>query len=156
MNTQQVSLDEKDLQILRVLQENGKLSIREVASKVNLSPSPTQERIRRLENEGVITQYGALLNPRKLGKGIIVICHVTIKEHNKHAAQAFIDKITSFKEVIECYNIAGDFDFMLKIITDSMETYHHFFVNELSEVPNIGHTKSIFVMDVIKHTHQLL
>lgn len=149
-------MDEKDVQILRVLQEDGRRSIREVATRVNLSPSPVQERVRRLEQEQVITQYAALLDPKKINKGTMVICQVTIKEHNKKAAQAFINGILSFPEVTECYNIAGDFDFLLKIVTESIETYHDFFVNRLSEVANIGQTKSIIVMDVIKQTHKLL
>lgn len=149
-------MDEKDVQILKALQQDGRLSIREVSAKVNLSPSPVQERVRRLEQDGVITQYAALLNAKKIGKGTMVICQVTIKEHNKKAAQAFIDGVLAFPEVTECYNIAGDFDFLLKIVTESIETYHDFFVNKLSEVANIGQTKSIFVMDVIKQTHQLL
>ena len=156
MNSESITLDEKDYQILKVLEENARLSIREVAAKVHLSPTPTLERIRRLEQNGVIMQYGALLNHKKIRKGIIVICQVSIREHNRKAAKQFLDKIHSFKEVLECYNIAGDFDFMLKIVSESMETYHDFFVNKLSEVPYIGHTKSIFVMSVMKQTHQML
>lgn len=149
-------LDEKDYQILRVLQENARLSIREVATKVFLSPTPTHERIKRLEQYGVIRHYGAILNPKKVNKGIMVICQVTVTIHNKEAAQQFIDAVTSFKEVLECYNIAGDYDFMLKIVTESMESYHDFFVNKLTAVAYVGQTKSTFVMDVIKDTHMIL
>lgn len=156
MNSAGYTPDEKDYQILKVLEADGRLSIREVAAKVHLSATPTLERIRRLEQNGVIMQYGALLNHKKINKGIIVICQVSLKEHNRKAAKQFLDKIHSFKEVLECYNIAGDFDFMLKIVSESMETYHDFFVNKLSEVPHIGHTKSIFVMNVMKQTHQML
>lgn len=150
------SLDEKDLQILKVLQENGRLSIREVAAKINLSSTPTQERIRRLERDGVILQYAALVNQKKISKGTTVLCQVTLIKHNKQAAYQFIEKIMSFNEVVECYNIAGDYDFSLKIITESIESYHDFFVNQLSEVPFIGNTKSIFVMSAIKQTHMLV
>jgi Lrp/AsnC family leucine-responsive transcriptional regulator len=156
LNTHQAVPDDKDMEILQVLQENGRLSIREVAAKVNLSATPTQQRIRRLEQEGIILQYGALLNHKKVNKSIIVICEITLKEHNKKAGQHFIDQIMSFKEVVECYNIAGDFDFMLKVVTESMESYHSFYVNKLSEVAYISQTKSIFVMDVIKQTHKLV
>lgn len=156
MVTKQNGLDEKDLQILKVLQENGRLSIREVAAKIHLSPTPTQERIRRLEKDGVIDQYAALVNQKKVGKGTIVLCNVTLTQHSKKAAFKFIEKISSFKEVTECYNIAGEYDFALKIITESIESYHEFFVNQLSEVPFIGNTKSIFVMSVIKQTHKII
>lgn len=146
-------IDKKDLEILALLQANAKLTVREIATRVHLSPTPTHDRIKRMEQEGVILQYGALVDNRKVGKGIMVICHVSLKDHNKAAAQAFIKGVIELKEVIECYNISGDFDFMLKIVSSSMESFHKFFVNELSEVPNIGQTKSIFVMDVIKQTH---
>lgn len=149
-------LDKKDLEILALLQQNAKLTVREVASKVHLSPTPTHERIKRMEQDGVITTYATLVDNRKVGKGIMVICHVTLKEHNKVAAQAFINSIVNLNEVIECYNISGDYDFMLKIVSSSMESFHSFFINQLSEVPNIGQTKSIFVMDTIKQTHILV
>jgi Lrp/AsnC family leucine-responsive transcriptional regulator len=156
MITRNNILDEKDLQILKVLQENGRLSIREVAAKINLSSTPTQERIRRLEREGVILQYAALVDQKKIYKGTTVLCQVTLTKHNKDAAYQFIEKIMSFNEVVECYNIAGDYDFSLKIITESIESYHDFFVNQLSEVPFIGNTKSTFVMSAIKQTHMLV
>jgi Lrp/AsnC family leucine-responsive transcriptional regulator len=149
-------LDKKDYEILTLLQANAKLTVREIASKVHLSSTPTHERIKRMEQQGVILQYGALLDNRKVNKGIMVICHVSLKEHNKKAAGEFLGAVVEFKEVIECYNISGDFDFMLKIVSTSMESFHKFFVNQLSEVPNIGQTKSIFVMDVIKQTHVLV
>ncbi|MDN3579860.1 Lrp/AsnC family transcriptional regulator [Mucilaginibacter flavus] len=149
-------LDKKDFEILALLQTNAKLTVREIAAKVHLSSTPTHERIKRMEQQGVILQYGALLDNRKVNKGIMVICHVSLKEHNKKAAGQFLSVVVDFKEVIECYNISGDFDFMLKIISTSMESFHKFFVNQLSEVPNIGQTKSIFVMDVIKQTHVLI
>jgi len=149
-------LDEKDLDILKLLQENAKLTIREIANTVHLSPTPTHERIKRLERQGIIKEYVAVLDKRKLNKGIIVICKVSLKEHNKEIAGAFIQKILQFKEVIECYNISGEFDFMLKIVTGSMEAYHHFSIHKLGEVSGIAKTESIFVMDTIKETQQLL
>jgi DNA-binding Lrp family transcriptional regulator len=86
----------------------------------------------------------------------MVICHVSLREHDKKTAQGFVNGIVQFKEVIECYNISGDFDFMLKIVSESMESYHDFFINYLSEVKGIGQTKSIFVMDIIKDTHEVI
>ncbi|WP_316751192.1 Lrp/AsnC family transcriptional regulator [Pedobacter gandavensis] len=149
-------LDDKDYEIMRLLQENAKLTIREIASQVHLSPTPVHERIKRMEREGVIRKYVALLDNRKINKGIIVIVQISLKVHNKKAAQEFIDAVLAFKEVTECYNISGDFDFMLKIVTESMESFHSFSMNKLSEIPGIAQTKSIFVMDTIKDTHHLL
>jgi len=149
-------LDLKDFEILKALQENAKLTIREIASLVHLSATPTHERIKRLERSGVIKQYAALLDHRRVNKGIMVFCQVSLKEHNKKIASEFIEAIMQFKEVIECYNISGDFDFMLKIVAQDMESHHNFFVNRLSEIKGIAQTNSIFVMGTIKQTHQLL
>jgi Lrp/AsnC family transcriptional regulator, leucine-responsive regulatory protein len=149
-------LDEKDYQILQLLQRDAKLTVRQIAEAIHLSTTPTFERVKRLETNKVIVQYGALLDHRKVNKRVIVLCQVSLKEHDKRTAQAFIDGATKFKEVVECYNISGDYDFMLKIVTESIESYHHFFINYLGSVKGIGQTKSTFVMDVIKDTHIIL
>jgi Lrp/AsnC family transcriptional regulator, leucine-responsive regulatory protein len=153
---EQTSLDQKDYDILRLLQGNAKLTVREIASKVHLSPTPVHERIKRLEQDGVIKKYAALLNKQKVNKGFLVICYVSLTEHNKKAGKAFIDAIQNFNEVIECYNISGDFDFMLKIAAVSMEDYYAFYLEKLSEIKGIGQTRSTFVMGVIKETHEVL
>ncbi len=153
---EKTALDEKDYEILRLLEENAKLTVREIAVKINLSPTPAHERIKRLEKNGVIKNYSAILDKKKVNKGIVVICMVTLREHNKKAGAIFINAVLAFREVLECYNISGDFDFMLKITAESMDSYHDFFVNKLTEIKGIGQTKSIFVMDIIKETHQLL
>ncbi len=154
--TSPVALDEKDYEILRLLQDNAKLTVREIAAAVHLSSTPTHERIKRLEKGKVIRQYAALLDNRKVNKGVMVLCQVSLKDHDKQTARAFIEGITHFKEVIECYNISGDFDFMLKIVAESIESYHHFFINYLGGVKGIGQARSTFVMDIIKDTHQIL
>ncbi|GHN01796.1 AsnC family transcriptional regulator [Cytophagales bacterium WSM2-2] len=150
------SIDEKDYQILRLLQSNAKLTVREIASKIHLSPTPVHERIKRLEQSGTIKQYVALLDSRMVNRGIKVICHVSLSEHNKRTGKVFIDAIQKAPEVIECYTISGDFDFMLKVIAESMEAYHSFYMNYLSEIKGIGQTKSTFVMETIKETHQII
>jgi Lrp/AsnC family transcriptional regulator, leucine-responsive regulatory protein len=151
-----IELDDKDLQILKLVQENAKLTVRDIAEKVNLSATPTHERIKRLEKNGVIRQYAAILDNRMLNKGIMVICNISLRDHDKKTAQGLIESVKKFPEVLECYNISGEFDFMLKIIAESMESYHDFFVNKLSEIKGIGQTKSSFVMDVIKDTHEII
>lgn len=151
-----VHLDKKDLEILRLLQRNAKFTVREIAEKISLSATPTHERIKRMETDGVIRQYAALLDHRLVKKGIMVICTVSLKDHDKKTAKGFIQAISGFPEVIECYNISGESDFLLKIVSESMETFHKFYVNKLSEVKGIGQTKSSFVMDVIKQTHEVV
>ncbi|QIP15276.1 Lrp/AsnC family transcriptional regulator [Spirosoma aureum] len=149
-------LDHKDIEILRLLQANAKLTVRDIATQIHLSPTPTHERIKRLEKHGVIKQYAALLDHRQVNKGIMVLCHITLKDHDRQTAGAFISAIQQFDQVIECYNISGEFDFMLKIVASSMESYHYFMVNHLNEIKGIGQTKSSFVMDIVKQTHELI
>lgn len=151
-----VSLDTKDYEILRLLEENAKFTVREIAALIHLSPTPTHERIKRMEKSGVIKQYAAILNRQLIGKGMIVLCMITLKEHNKRSGAVFIKAMLEFKEIVECYNISGDFDFMVKIVAESMEDYHNFFVNKLGEVKGIGQTKSIFVMAAVQETHNLI
>jgi DNA-binding Lrp family transcriptional regulator len=149
-------LDDKDLAILRLLQENAKITVREIAAKVHLSPTPVHERIKRMENQGVIKQYATLLDHTKVGKRLTVICYVSLKEHSKQAGLSFIRAIHAFNEVMECYSISGEFDFMLKVIVENMDVYYDFHVNKLSQINNVGHVQSIFVMGIIKQTHQLI
>lgn len=151
-----ITLDDKDFAILRLLQQNAKLTVREIAAAIHLSATPVHERIKRMEANGVIKQYATLLDHRKVQKGIMVICYISLKEHNRKIAKVFIDAVTGFTEVLECYNISGQFDFMLKIVSENMETYHDFYLKKLSMIKGISHTQSIFVMGVLKDTHQLL
>ena len=156
MQSGKPSIDEKDLAILRDLQRNGRATVREIAAAIHLSPTPVHERIKRLEQEGVIRQYAALLDHAKVNKGLMVICYVSLKQHDRVAGGKFIQSMQEMQEVIECYNISGEFDFMLKVVAESMESYYDFHVNKLSQVENIGHVQSVFVMGVIKQTHQLV
>ncbi len=154
--TTPVSLDKKDLAILKLLQENARITIKEISAKVHLSTTPVYERIKRMEESGVIKQYATLVNHEKIKKGLMVICYVSLKQHSKNAGVKFIKTMHELNEVVECYSISGEFDFMLKVICEDMNTYYDFHVNKLSQIENMGHVQSIFVMGVIKQTHQLV
>jgi DNA-binding Lrp family transcriptional regulator len=151
-----VILDKKDLEILKYLQQNARMTVREIAEKVHLSTTPVHERIRRMEESGVITQYVTLVNAAKIGKGLMVICYVSLKQHSKNAGAKFIRSIMEMNEVLECLTISGEFDFMLKVITENMDAYYDFHVNRLSEIENVGNVQSVFVMGVIKQTQQVV
>lgn len=152
----EAALDTKDLLILRLLQQNARMTVREIAAQVHLSTTPVHERIKRMEETGVIRQYVTLVDHAKVRKGLMVICYVSLKQHNKQSGAAFIRAITAMEEVIECYNISGEFDFMLKVAVENMDAYYQFHVHKLSEIEDIGHLQSVFVMGVIKQTHQLV
>ena len=149
-------LDSKDLDILYLLQKNARITVKEISDKIHLSTTPVHERIKRMEASGVIKQYATLVDHTKVGRGLMVICYVSLKQHSKNAGGKFIRTINELNEVIECYSISGEFDFMLKVVCEDMNTYYDFHVNKLSQVENMGHVQSIFVMGVIKQTHQLI
>jgi Lrp/AsnC family leucine-responsive transcriptional regulator len=145
-------LDSKDIAILKILQQNAKATNTEIAQKVHLSTSPTFDRIKRMEQQGIIKQYVTLVNNSKVNRGLMVICYVSLKEHNKNAGTKFIKSILEMPEVIECYSISGEFDFMLKVVGENMERYYDFHVNKLSQADNVGHIQSVFVMGTIKES----
>ena len=143
-------LDEKDKAILRYLQSNAKATVREIASNVHLSTTPVHERIKRMEEEGVILQYATLLDHARINKGLMAICYISLKEHNKKSGGKFIKTLSEMPEVTEFYIISGAFDFMLKIVVENMDDYYDFHVNKLGQVENIAQVQSTFIMGVIK------
>jgi len=155
-STTHPALDQKDLAILKLLQFNARVTVKEISDKVNLSTTPVYERIKWMEETGVIRQYATLIDPAKLNKRLMVIVYVSLKQHNKTAGSKFVKAINEMNEVLECYSISGEFDFMLKIVVEDMNAYYDFHVNRLSEMENIGNVQSIFVMGVVKDTHVLI
>ena len=143
-------LDEKDKAILRYIQSNAKATVREIAAKVHLSATPVHERIKRMEEDGVILQYATLLDHSRINKGLMAICYISLKEHNKKSGGKFIKTLSEMPEVTEFYIISGAFDFMLKIVVENMDDYYNFHVNKLGQVENIAQVQSTFIMGTIK------
>ena len=154
--TVNLSLDAKDLSILALLQQNARITVKEISEKIHLSTTPVHERIKRMENDGVIKQYVTLVDHSKVKRGLMVICYVSLKAHSKNAGTKFINAINEMNEIIECYSISGEFDFMLKVVEENMDSYYNFHVNKLSQIENIGNVQSVFVMGVIKDTVQMV
>lgn len=150
------TLDSTDIAILRELQENARITVQALSEKVHLSTTPVHERVRRLERSGVIKQYVALLDGTKVGRGLTVICHVSLKQHSKTAGAKFIKAILEMDEILECLTVSGAFDFMLKVVAADMNAYYDFHVNKLSALENVGSVQSEFVMGVVKDTHCLV
>ncbi|MBP1613190.1 MAG: AsnC family transcriptional regulator [Bacteroidetes bacterium] len=148
-------LDQTDLKLLKLLQEDSNLTTKELAQRVNLSPTPVFERVKQLEREGFIKKYVAILDPEKLSKGFIVFCNIRLKQHSKENGHQFMEAIMGIDEITECYNISGDYDFMLKIYVPNMKYYQDFVLNKLGTVDSIGSLQSIFVMGQIKQTHSI-
>lgn len=148
-------LDDKDLQLLRLLQKNAKLTVKELAKEVNLSASPVFERVKRLEQEGFVKRYAAVLDAEKLNRGFTVFCQIKLKIHDRSVGYEFVKEILEIEEVAECYNISGDFDFLLKVQVRDMKHYQDFVFNKLGSVDSIGSTHSTFVMAEVKNNHGL-
>ncbi|MFP8894296.1 MULTISPECIES: Lrp/AsnC family transcriptional regulator [Chryseobacterium] len=148
-------LDDKDVQLLRLLQKNAKLTVKELAKEVNLSTSPVFERVKRLEQEGFIKRYAAVLDAEKLNRGFTVFCQIKLKIHDRSVGYDFVKEILEIEEVAECYNISGDFDFLLKVQVRDMKHYQDFVFNKLGSVDSIGSTHSTFVMAEVKNNHGL-
>ena len=149
------TLDETDKKILKALQIDSHLATKELATKVNLSPTPVFERVKRMEREGYIRKYIALLDAEKLGNGFTVFCYVKLKQHSKENGSLFINAISQMDEVTECYNISGDYDFMMKVYAKDMKHYQDFVLNKLGIVESIGALHSQFVMGEIKQTYSI-
>ena len=147
-----MQLDNTDRRILELLQQNSQLTIKEIASQINLSVTPVHERIRKLEREGFIDKYVCLLNRRKLGKSLVVYCHVTLDKQRKESFEDFNLAIVGMEEVLECSVVSGNFDYMLKIVVQDAEAYNQFYQLKLSALKSVLHISSYFVISEIKYT----
>ena len=146
-------LDKTDLQILRILQDNSRLTTKEIAARVHLSTTPVFERMKRLENEGYIRKYVAVLDAGKLGRGFVVYCCVKLLRLNRGVAMDFTRMVQDIPEVTECYNISGEYDYLLKVHAPDMKYYQGFIINVLGTMDSLGSLTSMFVMDEVKHSY---
>lgn len=141
------------MQILRILQENARLTTKELAARVSLSSTPVFERLKRLEANGYIKKYIAVLDAEKLNCGFVVFCHVKMSRLNRDIAQGFSCVVRNIPEVTECYNISGSFDYLLKIHAPDMKYYQKFVLNVLGTIEHLASLESVFVMDEVKHEY---
>ena len=149
------SLDKIDISILKALQENARITNKELAAKVHLSPSPVYERLKRMESEGYVERYTAVLNAEKLNLGFMVFCSVKLQRLNTDIAGDFVAKIKEIPEVTECYNVSGEFDYLLKIHAPDMKYYNQFILNVLGRIESLGSIQSSFVMNPVKQNYGL-
>ena len=148
-------LDKTDLNILRTLQRNARLTTKELAAEVNLSTTPVFERLKRLERGGYIKKYIAVLDANKLNLGFVVFVNVKLRRMNHDTAIDFVKRIREVPEVTECYNISGHFDYLLKIHATDMQAYQHFILEKLGTIESVGSIESTFVMGEIKQEYGL-
>ena len=143
-------IDPTDKSILALLQKDGKITYKEVASQLNITTTPVYERIKRLEREGYIKSYKAILDRKKIGLNLLVFCNISLKEHQASYLAQFEKDIKEFNEVIACYHIAGMYDYLIKISVEDMDVYQHFIANKLANIKNIARVQSSFVMTEVK------
>ena len=147
-----MNLDTTDLRILQLLQENAQFTLKEISQKINLSMTPTHDRIKRLEQEKVIDRYVTILNKKMLGNPMMVYCNITLDKQQKNHFEEFEAAIIQFPEVIECSVISGSFDYLLKVIVKDMSAYNEFYQKKLSDLQSVAHISSSFVMSEVKST----
>lgn len=147
------TLDTIDLQILRTLQHNAKLTTKELAEAVHLTPTPVFERQKRLERKGYIKKYIAVLDPELLNRSLVVFVSVKLKQINREIADDFTRRIRHLPEVIECYNTSGNYDYLLKVRAADMKQYQEFILNKLGKIDSLGSLESTFVMSEVKQQY---
>jgi len=145
------NLDDKNRQILDILQKDAKLSIKEVANQIGLSFTPTYERIKSMEESGIIRKYVALVDRQKVGLKVAVYCSITLKEQSKATLVEFEKSIKNIPEIVETVSVSGNYDYMLKIVAPDIDSYNKFVVDVVSNLPSIGQYHSSIVMTEVKN-----
>ena len=150
-----MKIDKKDQQIMQILQQNARTTIKEIADMIGMSSTPVFERIKKLEKNGFIDRYVALLNEAQLGYKMVAFVQISLKLHNLDEVNSFVEKITVFPEVMECYHTTGESDFLLKILVRDMDRFNEFILYKLSEIENLGHVKTQFALSTRKKTTEI-
>lgn len=150
-----MTLDATDKKLLQLLQEDSKQTTKELSLKLNLSVTAVYERIKKLEREEIIAKYVVLLNRNKVHKGFVVFCHLKLMQHTKEFISQFEKEVVQLNEVLECFHVSGDYDYILKICVENMEEYREFMVTKLTTLQHIGSTHSTFMIGEVKNTTAL-
>ncbi|GAA4849438.1 Lrp/AsnC family transcriptional regulator [Algivirga pacifica] len=145
-----VKLDQTDRKILDILQKQAKITNAQLSKDIELSPAPTLERVKKLENSGIIMSYHAKLNTKALGLGVTTFINVKLARHNKENNASFLKQISNIPEVIECHHLTGNSHYLLKVITTDIEAYHKVLLDKLSEIEEIDDLQSMVVLDTPK------
>ena len=148
-------MDQTDIKILKLLQKNARLTYKEIADNINLTQTPVFDRIKRMENSGIIEKYVTILDRKKVGTSLTVFNQVTMIKQTLEISQKFDEAIAKLPEVVECHFVSGGFDYLLKIIVPDMDTYHKFHQLKLSIIPGVTLINSYFVMSEIKNTTEI-
>lgn len=145
--------DKTDKKLLELLQNDSKQTNKELSNKLGLSVTAVYERIKKLEKEGFISGYTAIINKQKINRNFVAFCHVKLLQHSRDFVVSFEKEVNNLEEVLECYHISGDYDYLLKVIVKDMVSFREFMVKKLTNINHIGSTHSMFVINEVKQTH---
>ena len=150
-----MKLDSLDISILKLLQKDAKLTNKALSVKLSLSVTAIYERIKKLEKSGIIDNYVALVSKEKVERSFVAFCHIKLIQHTQDNVRKFEKEVVKIREVLECYHLSGDYDYLLKVHVKDMETYRHFMIEKLTNLNHIGSTHSMFMINQVKHTTAL-
>lgn len=143
-------LDRTDLRILKILQGNSKITNLDLSKKIGLSPAPTLERVKKLEQSGIIQSYHAQVNPTAIGLSVKTFVLVSLAWQKENALNNFLDKVKSIDEIVECYIITGEADFLMKIVCKDIPTYEKLLFKTLSQIEEIERLKTLMTLSTVK------
>jgi len=146
----EIRLDPGDIRILRALQADGRLTNQELAERVGMSTSPCWRRVRRLEESGVIRGYRAVIDRRTVGLGVLAFVRVLIDSHSEAEARRFEEDVQGLEDVVACYSVAGEADFLLQVVSRNLDSYAEFAMNVIRRLPRIKEMHTMFVLKEIK------
>ncbi len=146
-----MTIDKTNKKILRILQENGAITNAELANQVGIAPATALERVKKLEKNGIIKKSVALVDPEKVGMGITAFVEIALKDHCSKVVKLFNKEIRNIPEVLECYHVAGDADYIIKIVTPNIKSYELFAIEKLAQIPNVQKVSTRFVLSTVKY-----
>ncbi|AFM05010.1 transcriptional regulator [Bernardetia litoralis DSM 6794] len=148
-------IDQIDKQILEILQENAKITNAQLSKDINLSPAPTLERVKKLENAGYIKSYHARLDAQKLGLGVATFVSVKLNKHNKVSNENFVKQVRSIDEIVECHYVTGSSDYVLKVVSKDIDSYQNLIMNKISEISEVDNMQTMVILNTIKDSDSL-
>ena len=149
------TLDKIDTQLLSILQKNSNRTTKSIAEELGMTTSPIFERIKKLEKEGYIEKYVAVLNNKKIGLKLTVFIGITLQGHTRSYLEKFVKEINNFPEVVECHRVSGNFDYLLKLVVEDIEAYETFIISKLTLLPYLGNVQSLIALSTSKETNEI-
>lgn len=150
-----MELDRYDLHILKILQNNSSISMQDLGQQIGLSHTPCWRRVKKLEEHGVIIKQVALLNTKSLDLNVNVFVHVTLRQHHENALNRFEESVSQLSEVVECYTVSGETDFLLRVVVKDVEAYEKLLKGTLLQLPEVGNLSSTFALRQVKYTTEI-